>query len=105
MFFTTITLLHKLFNLGFSKDEIDEMVKDYFQDNNKTYLFNEPEYNIFPCNLSIDQILEKAYDEKEKKQKKMKEQEIKRLIDMEVLTPKEREKIVGNHNKSQQEIK
>ena len=42
---------------------------------------------------------------KKKKQKKIKGQEIKKLIGMDVLTPKEREKIVVNHNKSQQEIK
>ena len=55
--------------------------------------------------MSVDEILEKAYDEKHKKKVNKQKKEIDRLIDMDILTPKEREKLNENSNKTLEEMK
>jgi len=57
------------------------------------------------CHMSVDEILEKPYDEKHKKKVNKQKKEIDRLIDLDVLTPKERTKLNENQNKTDEQMK
>ena len=85
-------------------DPLNEGIQHY---DNNCYMFSEnPAFDklILECKLN-NNIFDRMYDDKHKDKIKEQKKDIKKLIDMDILTPKERKQLNENSNKSVDEIK